>query len=105
MEKILLAYGLSKETFTSITKIYKNTKAMACSPVVIPTSSALSQEFFKEDTIAPRMFIIGLDYIPRTSIDQINENGFTGFLASRGCVGTSVRIHHLDSDEKLRNES
>ena len=28
------------------------------------------------DTLAPYLFIIYLDYVPRTSIDKIKENGF-----------------------------
>ena len=31
MEQTLLACGLPKETFTAVTTIYKNTKAMVCS--------------------------------------------------------------------------
>ena len=32
IEQILLAYGLPKETVTALIMLYKNTKAMVCSP-------------------------------------------------------------------------
>ncbi len=38
-------------------------------------TSTLLQEYYK-DTLAPYLFIICLDYVLRTSIDKIRENGF-----------------------------
>ena len=34
-------------------------------------------DVLQEDTLAPYLFIICLDYILRTLIDQMKENGFT----------------------------
>ena len=34
------------------------------------------QEYYKGDTLAPYLFIISLDYVLRTLIDKIRENGF-----------------------------
>ena len=57
MEQILLAYGLPKQTVAAITIFYRNTKAKVRSP--------------DGDTE-----YISLDYVLRTSIDKIRENGF-----------------------------
>ena len=38
-------------------------------------TSTLLQEYYK-GTLAPYLFIICLDYVLRTSIDKIRENGF-----------------------------
>ena len=77
MEEIQQAYGLPKETLTTIMMLYKNMKA-------IIYSSSGDTDFFdiftlilREDTLAPYMSIICLDYILWMSIDRIKENGFT----------------------------
>ena len=67
MEQILLAYSLPKETVAGITILYRNTKLKVRSPDG-------DTEYF--DTLAPYLFIICLDYMLRTSIDKIKENGF-----------------------------
>ena len=75
MEQILLAYGIPKETVAAITILYRNTKVKVRSPDG-------DTEYFdivageQEDTLAPYLFIICLDYILRTSIDKIRENDF-----------------------------
>ena len=56
----LLAYSLPKETVAAITILYRNTKAGVR----------------QGDTLAPYLFIICLDYVLRTLIDKIRENGF-----------------------------
>ena len=38
--------------------------------------SPCSTPVLQEDTLPPYLFIIGLDYVLRTSIDKIRENGF-----------------------------
>ena len=76
MEQILLAYDLPKETVAAITILYRNTKVKL-------RSSDGDAEYFdivagvlQGDTLAPYLFIICLDYVLRTSIDKIRENGF-----------------------------
>ena len=76
IEQKLLAYGLPKETVAAITILYRNTK-------VKMRSSDGETEYFdivagvlQGDTLAPHLFIICLDYVLRTSIDNIRENGF-----------------------------
>ena len=75
MEQILLAYGIPKETVAAITILCRNTKVKVRSPDG-------DTEYFdivavlQGDTLAPYLFIICLDYVLRTSIDKIRENGF-----------------------------
>ena len=74
MEQILLAYGLPKETVAAIMILYRNTKMKVHSPDG-------DTEYFDivagvQDTLASHLFIICLDYMLRTSIDKIRENGF-----------------------------
>ena len=72
----LLAYGIPKETVAAITILYRNTKVKV-------RSSDGDTEYFdivagvlQEDTLAPYLFIICLDYVLRTSIEKIRENSF-----------------------------
>ena len=96
MEQILLAYGLPKETVAAIMILYRNTKVKV-------RSSDGDTEYFdivagvlQGHTLAPYLFIICLDYVLRTSIDKIRENGFEQQLCEdTGCqkrwmIGRSV---------------
>ena len=76
MEKILLAYGILKETVAPITILYKNTKVKVRSPDGDTECFDIVSGVLQEDTLAPYLFIICLDYLLRTSIDKIRENGF-----------------------------
>ena len=76
MEQILLAYGSLKETVAAITILYRNIKVKV-------RSSDGDTEYFdivagvqQGDTLAPYLFVICLDYVLRTSIGKIRENGF-----------------------------
>ena len=83
MEQILLAYGLPKETVAEITILYRNTKVKVRSPDG-------DTEYFnivvgvQGDTLAPYLVIICLDYVLRTLIDKIRENGFELTKKRRG---------------------
>ena len=68
MEQIQLAYSLPKETVAAITILYRNTKVKEYYDIVAGV--------LQGDTLAPCLFIICLDYMLRTSIDKIRENGF-----------------------------
>ena len=76
MEQILLAYGIPKETVAAIMIIYRSTK------VKVRLADGDTEYFnivagvLQGDTLAPYLFIICLDYVLRTSIDRIKENGF-----------------------------
>ena len=76
MEQILLAYGLPKETVAAITILYRNTKVKVRSPDGDREYFDIVAGVLQGDTLAPYLFIICLDYVLRTSIDKIRENGF-----------------------------
>ena len=76
MEQILLAYGLPKETVTAIMILYRNTKVKVRSPDGDTEYFDIVAGVLQGTTLAPYLFIICLDYMLRTSIDKIRENGF-----------------------------
>ena len=76
MEQILLAYGLPKETVAAITILYRNTKVKVRSPHGDTKYFDIVAEVLQGDTLAPYLFIICLDFVLRTTIDKIRENGF-----------------------------
>ena len=76
MEQILLAYGIPKETVAAITILYRNTKVKVRSPDGDSEYFDIVAGVLQGDTLAPYLFIICLDYVLRTSIDKIKENGF-----------------------------
>ena len=76
MEQILLAYGLPKETVAAITILYRNTKVKVRSPDGDTEYFDIVAGVLQGDMLAPYLFIICLDYVVRTSIDKIRENGF-----------------------------
>ena len=76
MEQILLAYGLPKETVAAITILYRNTKVKVRSPNGDTEYFDIVAGVLQGDTLAPYLSIICLDFVLRTSIDKIRENGF-----------------------------
>ena len=76
MEQILLAYSLPKEAVAAITILYKNTKVKVRSPDGDTEYFDIVAGVLLGDMLAPYLFIICLDYVLRTSIDKIRENGF-----------------------------
>ena len=76
MEQILLTYGIPKETVAAITILYRNTKVKVRSPDGDIKYFVIVAGVLQGDTLAPYLFIIYLDYVLRTSIDKIRENGF-----------------------------
>ena len=76
MEQILLAYALPKETVAAINILYRNTKVKVRSLHGDTEYFDIVAGVLQEDTLAPYLFIICLDYVLRTSIDKIRENGF-----------------------------
>ena len=76
MEQILLAYGLPEETVAAIMILYRNTKVKVRSPDGGTDYFDIVAGVLQGDTLAPYLFIICLDYVLRTSIDNIRENGF-----------------------------
>ena len=76
MKQIILAYGIPKETVAAITILYRNTKVKVQSPDGDTEYFDIVAGVLQGDTLAPYLFIICLDYVLRTSIDKIRENGF-----------------------------
>ena len=76
MEQILIAYGIHKETVAAIRILYRNTKVKVRSPDGDIEYFDIVAGVLQGDTLAPYLFIICLDYVLRTSIDRIRENGF-----------------------------
>ena len=76
MEHILLAYGLPEETVAAIMILYRNTKVKMRSPDRDTEYFDIVAGVLQGDTLASYLFIICLDYVLRTSIDNIRENGF-----------------------------
>ena len=75
-EQILLAYGLPKEIVAAIKILYKNTKVKVRSPDEDTEYFDIVAGVLQEDTLAPCLFIICLDYVLRKSVDKIRENCF-----------------------------
>ena len=76
MEQILLAYGLPKDTVPAITILYRNTKVKVRSPNGDTEYFNIVAGVLQGNMLAPYLFIICLDYVLRTLIDKIRENGF-----------------------------
>ena len=75
MEQILLAYGVPKETVAAITILNRNTKVKVRSPDGDTEYFEIVAGVLQGDMLSPYLFIICLDYMLRTSIDKIKENG------------------------------
>ena len=75
MEQILLAYGPPKETVAAIMILYRNTKVKVRSPDGDTEYFDIVEGVLQGDTLSPYLFIICLNYVLRTSIDKIRENG------------------------------
>ena len=77
MDKILLTYGLPKETVTDIMMLYWNMKVNIHSPDGDTDFFDIVSGVLQGDTLTPYLFIICVDYILQTSVDLIKENRFT----------------------------
>ena len=76
MEKILLAYSLPKETVTAIMMLYGNMKVKVHSSDGDTDYFDIVAGVLQGDTLTPYLFIICLDYVLRTFIDIMKDNGF-----------------------------
>ena len=65
-----------KKTVAAITILYRNTKVKIRSPDGDTEYFDIVAGLLEGDTLAPYLFIICLDYVLKTSIDKIRENGF-----------------------------
>ena len=76
MKQILLALGLPKETVAAIMTLYRNMKVKVRSLNGDTYYFDIVAGVLQEDTQAPYLFIISLNYVLRPSIDEMKENGF-----------------------------
>ena len=76
MEQILLAYSLPKETVAAIMTLHKNTKIKVRSSDGDADYFNIVADVLQGDTWDPYLFIICFDYVLRTSIDIMKDNGF-----------------------------
>ena len=76
IEQILLAYSQPKETVAAIMILDRNNKVKVRSSDGDTDYFAIVAGILQGDTLASYLFIIYLDYVLRTSIDKIKENGF-----------------------------
>ena len=76
MEQIPLANGLLKEIVADIMMLYRNTKVKVQSLDGDTDYFDIVAGVLRGDSLAPYLVNICLDYVPRTSIDLMKENGF-----------------------------
>ena len=76
MDQILLAYGLPKENVAAIMMLYRNTKVKVRSLSGDTDCINIVAGALQRDTLAPYLFNICLDYVLRTPIDKMKDNGF-----------------------------
>ena len=107
MEQILLAFGIPKETVAAITILYRNTKVKVRSPDGDTDYFDIVAGVLQGNTLAPYLFIICLDYVLRTSIDKIRENGFelTKKRSKRYPTKTITDADYADDKAILANTS
>ena len=78
MMRILKAYGIPPNLLQAIKKMYTNTKAKVISPDGETESFDITAGVLQEDTLAPFLFIIVLDYALRKAMDGKEDDlGFT----------------------------
>ena len=105
MEPILLAYGLPKETVAAIMMLYINTKVKVRSPDGDTDYFVIVAGVLQGDILVPYLFIICLDYVLRTSIDKMKDNGFklTKERSKRYPTQTITDADHADDIALLAN--
>ena len=101
MEQILLAYGLSKETVAAIMMLYRNTKVKWLSLDGDTNYFDIVAGVLQGDTLAPYLFIICLDYVLRTFIDKMKDNGFKLTKESRRYPAETITNADYDDDIAL----
>ena len=74
--QIFFVNDLSKETVTAIMMLYKNTKVKVRSPNGDTDYFDIVASVLQGDALAPYLFIIGQDYVLRSSTDLMKENSF-----------------------------
>ena len=107
MEQILLAYSKPKETVAAITILYRNTKVKVRSLDRDTEYFNIVAGVLQGAILAPYLFIFCLDYVLRTLIDKIRENGFelTKKRSRRYSTKTITDADYTDDIVLLANTS
>ena len=94
-----------QKTVAAIMMLYRNTKVKVHSLDGDTDYFDIVAGVLQRDTLAPYLFIICLDYILRTSINKIKENGFklTKERSRRCPAKTITNIHYADDIALLAN--
>ena len=77
IKQILQINSLHKETDTTVMMLYKNMKAIGCSPDGDNDFFNIVTGVLQGDTLMPYTFIICQDCVLKMSMEQIKENGFS----------------------------
>ena len=95
----------TKRNRSSNTILFRNTKVKVRSPDGDTEYFDIVAGVLQGDTLAPYLFIICLDYVLRTSIDKIRENGFelTKKRSRRYPAKTITNADYADSIALLAN--
>ena len=107
MEQILLAYGLPKETIAAIMMLYRNTKVKVRSLDGDTDFFDIVAGVLQGDTLAPYLFIICLDFVLKTSIDKMKDNGvmLKNEISRRYPAQTITNADYTDDIALLANTS
>jgi hypothetical protein len=100
MSKILLAYGIPKETVDAIMMLYRNTRSMVRSPDGDTEFFDIIAGVLQGDTLAPFIFIICLDYVLRFALDKNQDLGFT-LTKQRSRRHPAIKITDVDYADDL----
>ena len=105
MEQILLTYGLPKETVAAIMMLYRNTQVKVHSLDGDTDYFDIVAGVRQGHILAPYLFVICLDYMLRTSIYKIKENGFklTKERSTRYPAKTITDTNYADNIALLAN--
>ena len=105
MEQVLLTNEQTKETVAAIMMLYKNTKVKVRSLDGDTDYFDIVAGMLQEDTLVPYLFIICLDYMLRTSIDIMKDNGFklVREISGRYPTQTSMDTDYADNIALLAN--
>ena len=80
--------------------LYRNTKVKACSQDIDTDCFDIVAGVLQGDILAPYLFIICLDYVLRTSIDKMKENGFK-LTKERSRMYTAQTITDVDNADNI----
>ena len=77
MAQILKSYGIPMKIINAMMILYRDTKSMVWSPDGDTEYFDINAGVLQGDTLASLLFIITLDYVLRTSINENKDIGLT----------------------------